>query len=97
MALTALASCVETVRLEPSCVGWRELKAENGSYLVGTEAWRRATTSAEGARLPIDPAVIERGGISIIGKDFGADLSSHNRYFIATCPQFSEPVPPPAG
>lgn len=89
-----LASCVETVRLEPSCVGWRELKAEAGSYLVGTEAWRRATTNAEGARLPIDPAVIERGGISIIGKDFGADLSSHNRYFVATCPQFSAPVPP---
>lgn len=96
-ALMVLASCGSSFTVNDSCL-FRLLEAEKGSYLVGTEAWKKATTDqTTGERLWIDPVVIERGGISIIGEDFGADLSSHNRYLTETCPEvFKRAELPPA-
>lgn len=93
-----LASCGSRFTIDNSCFDDRILEGEKGSYLVGTDAWKKATTDpVTGERLPIRPEKIEQGGFSIIGADFGADLSTHNRYLYETCPEvFKRAELPPA-
>jgi len=97
LALTVLAGCAATAKVENTCLGWRKITAEPGSFVVGTPEWIAATTDpATGQRLMIDPAVIEDAGISIVGDKLSRQIDGHDVYYDETCrAKLSSSMPPP--